>query len=71
MHTQKVHSKFYQNSFWMFEEQLRLSLWDVFLAFAQTILYSNFILKKNYILFLDLHLSQEHKLQLINYVQGI
>jgi hypothetical protein len=48
-----------------------LSLWDVFLAFAQTILYSNFIPKKNYNLFLDLHLSQEHKLQLINYVQGI
>jgi hypothetical protein len=69
MHTQKVHSKFYQNSFWMFEEQLHLSLWDVFLAFAQTILYSNFILKKNYIL--DLHLSEEHKLQLINYEQGI
>jgi len=55
----------------MFEEQLHLSLWDVSLAFAQTISYSNFILKKNYILFLDLHLSQEHKLQLINYMQGI
>jgi hypothetical protein len=46
-------------------------LWDVFLAFAQTILYSNFILKKNYIFFWDLHFSQEHKLQLINYVQGM